>query len=237
MTTKKERINKHVTVIKLQDKPSVPLIVTNPLVGSGALMRMSELGTLQVVSPLVLKHQKIGEHLALVEAKLIACNDFRAMELAQYCERRQKHFPTELKNVAKQLETEKARLRKELQTIEKRLRRQNPALAELVTGRVYALQSPITLIPSRPVESNPDIMARDKFIAKHRTLSDRDICKRLDLEFAARSGEPTRTLPDTWVENYGLKTFCEAYKDKECRCLVQSLIAKAKKRYSTYPRV
>jgi hypothetical protein len=231
MTKKKDNIDENIKVIKLQDEPRVPIIVTNALAGSGKFIRMSEVGTLPVVSPLVTKHQTIGERLALVEAKLIACNDFRAMELAQYCERRQKHFPTELKKVAKQLETEKVRLRKQLRVIEKRLRRQDPSLAELVTGRVYAPQDPISLVSKRPVQTKPEIAARKAFIAAYRNLPTLEICKKLDFEFASRSGEPTRTLPEGWSEKYEVKTFTEAYENKECCGLVRSLIAKAKPKY------
>lgn len=108
---------------------------------------------------------------------------------------------------------------------------EEPALAESIKSWIYALQGPVSLVPTRLATSDPEIEARDKFIAAHGRGRGIDICRQLDLKFQARSGEPARTLPEGWVEDHGVKTFIEAYEDDECKGRVQSLISKAKRKY------
>lgn len=226
---KKDTVGKKMKIIKLQDEPSVPIIVTTPLVGSGEFIRMSESGTLPTVSPLVLKHKKVGERLAITEAKLRACNAPETIsEFQQYCEHRHRDFILEFKNLVKRFEDEKVRLRMKLRKIEEQMSQTNPSLAEFLKDREYpAPLFPISLVP-KPRPQRPEIALRNKLIAENWKRKAKEICRILDDELT-RDGETPHCMPAGWIKKYNVASFVSAYRHSGCRNLVGKLISDVKR--------
>ena len=84
----------------------------------------------------------------------------------------------------------------------------------------------------RSTGRRPDVYVevRDRWIRRLRDHSDKEICRTLDLELA-QSGRPPMGLPDSWTKNYGVGSYLAAYKNPNCKALVQKLISVAKKTY------
>lgn len=80
-------------------------------------------------------------------------------------------------------------------------------------------------LPGR--RSKPFILARNTIIRASKHRLDKDICRELDFELGPR-GMPPLGVPESWTEKYGVRTYYEAYKHRECRPLVQKLISAAK---------
>jgi len=167
-------------------KKGIRVNVTSPLALSAQFIRLAEAGKLEAMSPLVLMHQKVGRRLALIEAKLLVCNSPEHLaEFEKDCRRRRVDFATKLRQLAKTLEDKKARLRKRLRAIEEKVFHKEPALAGSLAGHSYPVPpGPISLVSKHVIQSDPYIEVRDKLIAAHHKCTAREICKRLDLEFA-----------------------------------------------------
>jgi hypothetical protein len=84
---------------------------------------------------------------------------------------------------------------------------------------------PRRLPPGR--RRDPLIHARNTLIRTLKNLSDPEICRRLDGELPQHGG-PSLGLPENWSEKYGVNSYEQAYKHRDCRKLVQKLIAAAK---------
>jgi len=233
---KKKLVEKSSTDAKSQrSTPTVipdRVIVTTPIVGSGTFIRMFEDGTLPQAMPLVEKHQKIGEHLAEINAKLRACNDPAAWpEFARYCALRHRDTSNELRILAGRLERQKRNQLKKLRKTEMQLAETEPALAESLRNREYPPpQVPVSLVPKSAVQ-NPEVALRDKFIVRHHERTGREICRLLDEQIDARK-LASDCLPAAWTKDCGVRSFVDAYNDNVCRPRVQKLISTAKKKYS-----
>jgi hypothetical protein len=82
----------------------------------------------------------------------------------------------------------------------------------------------------RPLDKDePLLWARNGIIRNFSDLPDRQICCKLDFHLIRRDDEPTLTLPYSWVEQFGVSKFVEAYDNKQLRPRVQKLISVDKK--------
>src|SRR5262249_7127474 len=126
-----------------------PMIVTNEIVYSGTFIEMYKSGALSLVSPWVAHHRKIGQRLAIVEAKLRACHDpVFAFEYQEYCDRCHKNFAQKLPILAAKLEGQKQELLDKLRKNEERIAKVNPLLAEWFRSFKYPPpQEPVSLVP------------------------------------------------------------------------------------------
>jgi hypothetical protein len=212
------------------DSEGKKLDVTSPIGVSGAFIQLAEAGRLPAISPLMAKHQRIGTRLAVIEEKLRRCNVPESVnEYASYCKDRRKEFSVEFRKLVKDLEARKTELRRKLRVIEKQLSREQPSLGQPLTQQAYLTPTgQISLVPTRQVPSDPDIVGRNNFISAHRSLPASEICGKLDGKFIQSDGT-TRGLPVKWVEDFEVRTFRQAYRHKKCRGLVQTLVSKAKK--------
>jgi len=117
---------------------------------------------------------------------------------------------------------------KELAEIEQRL--SDEALTIPVTAGSVGVFPDLPVVPaavasSARITKHTVIVASrnaviDRCLAKR--LTNREICKRLDFEFANRG--TMKELPKSWVRRFGVKSFTEAYLHRECRKLLHRLI-------------
>lgn len=97
----------------------------------------------------------------------------------------------------------------------------------LVNG---ASEHPSVTTRFRPLgKDEPLLLARNGIIRYFSNLPDREICCKLDFHLIRRDGEATLTLPYSWVEQFGVSKFVEAYDNKQLRPRVQKLISVEKK--------
>jgi hypothetical protein len=82
---------------------------------------------------------------------------------------------------------------------------------------------------SRGQLPNPYVLVRDLWIRLLRDRGDKAICRQLDLELAAPEGRTPIGFPEGWVNKFHVKTYLEAYEHRNCRRLLQKMIATAKK--------
>jgi hypothetical protein len=189
---------------------------------SGTFITMAEKGTLSAVSFIIHERTRIAAHLQQVEQKLLACNNPLALAfLADWCERGNKDFGTELRKRVDELEAKKCELNTELQQIDERLAREN-------TGSEWTFAPDfVSLIEiSRPPD--PTVAVRFMIINKNPGKSAFEICKILDAHL--RDGElPVGFFPNTWMEDFGVTTFVDAYRHPKCSNRVQKMICTLKK--------
>jgi hypothetical protein len=233
--------------------------VTSPAL-SATFIQMSKNGMLPEVSRLVRQHQKLGQRLAIVEAQLRLCNETSALaDYAEFCKEKNWNFEKKLTALANGLEANKKKLLEKIRKVEKAalkaerilpnsaktgaLESAQPktlealvhevkkrAVATYLQEKVYVPEVPISLVPNREPTSHPDVEARDRFIGRNTRSSARELCRLLDDKFL-RDGSGPRALPSGWHDKFGVRNFVEAYRNEECRPLLQTLISKAKKRY------
>jgi hypothetical protein len=190
----------------------------NELTGSGKFLMMTQNGNLLAVSEMIQERAKIAAEIRQVELQLLSCNHPEALAtLAQWCAARNKHFATELIQRAEKLEARRCELRVALQQTDEQLTQECAGLKCSITPEF------VSLIPeAKP--SDPVVALRHMMIDQNLGKSHLDICRMLD--FRWRDGDsPERFVPDSWKENYGVKTFVGAYEHPECRNLVQKMIS------------
>lgn len=74
------------------------------------------------------------------------------------------------------------------------------------------------------------IEARDRLIRREMDRSAQDICRKLDFE-AEQRNRPAFGLPGNWTKRYGVQSYVQAYRHRDCRRLVEKLISVAKRKY------
>jgi hypothetical protein len=187
--------------------------VTNSVGSSGKFIDLARSGRLLDVSSLIQERAEAAEYLKQITAKLEACNSpARLAEFAIWCGEKKKDFGSALRKTVRELEKRKCELQAKLRQIDRAFAREKTNL-ELTQDSVAAT----SLVPKVTRGGGlPSVAIRNAVIDKNLYLSHINICKRLDLELG-RVGQCTPGLPDSWTEDFGVKTFVEAYRHSECR--------------------
>jgi hypothetical protein len=196
----------------------------SPITVSGTFLMLARNGNLMTVCEMIQERATIAADIQRVHEKLLSCNNPLALaRYARWCETRKKDFGTALKQLAEQLETKKRELTLALQQIDEQLAQRN-------MGSEWKMELEfVSLTPTAATPSDPVVALRYMIIDQNLGKSHFGICTLLD--FPWRDGEaPAGFFPDSWTRKHGVKTFVAAYRDPDCRKLVEPMISKRKQR-------
>ena len=92
-----------------------------------------------------------------------------------------------------------------------------------VFGKLEGVQSADGKGPiAHPLDSSPGVVMRRTIVHQNVNLSSSELCRRFDFEDVP--------VPSGWSEKYEVKNWQAAYRNEECRPLVQKMISDDKKR-------
>lgn len=194
--------------------------VINEICTSGRFLKMVQSGRADTVIGLLVKRVAIASALGQIEAKLRACNDPVALtEFAVWCHKSKRNFGSELPKKAQALEAQKLQWQTELKQIDQLLA-QEKAEFEWTTSTEAN-----SLVPRVVRATDPLLAARNSIIDQNLDQSHEEICTLLDFDLARDDGALPQGFPDTWVRDYGVHTFVEAYRHTECRNRVHKMFS------------
>ncbi len=195
--------------------------VTHEVGTSGTFLELARKGQLAPVSSLIQKRAIMAADLAQVNAQLRACNNPAALaEFAVWCLDKKKDFGPELKKMVKKCESRRLQILDRMAGIDHRLVQQKQS-TEFPTDSAKC----VSLVPKVQRPQNSFLDARNKVIDQNITLPHQDICRILDFEFALDDQVHPQYFPDSWVRNFGVKTFTAAYRIPKCRGLVHKMFS------------
>jgi hypothetical protein len=201
---------------------------------SGAYLQLAQKGLLQRVSKLRAEYSSLTSELAEIEKSRHDCNEPNWLE--EYWRRissKGRDFSKALSSHTKALEQRKT---KTLARLDRVLAKIQEIEVLAPAGTFITLAIPVGsqafLHTGQSLRPGPNmrvpVKIRDETIRKYAHLSDREICRKLDAELI-QSNSPPIGFPESWIEDYSVSTYVDAYDNPRCRNRVQKLISKAKK--------
>jgi len=200
---------------------------------SGVYIGHAQAGHLEELRRLRAELGKLLQQQEKIEAERKKCHDRNWLDkFAATMHRRNKNFESALREFTQTREEQKLKTEARVQAVRQRLEFLDPTFVGQPIETLAAIPPELSpsyaaKIPKVGPNAKFDVTRRDEIIYKYRELSAVKICSKLDLELMKRDGPPTG-FPENWQEKYGVSTFSAAYKNEDCRPLVQTLISKAK---------
>ncbi len=193
---------------------------------SGMFIDLDERGLLDECPGLVQRFTTLDDQIRKTNAELKQINDPEwVLRYVAQVRRKGKNFRAALEQRATALESRKKKLLSEKAEIENRLHEIAPGM------KIPELKVRLPEVaPADQGNRDPDVSERNRWIRKlaQAGLSNRDICRRLDLELGQHGDDPSRGLPDRWFTEYGIRTYLAAYKHSDTKNPMQKMIWKAK---------
>ena len=157
-----------------------------------------------------------------IEQRLLKVNDLDwLLQFENRCRKKGQDFSSSLGRVAERLEISKAVIEKKLSETHALLDRMQPGLSE--STRSLVLKGAVSRRLRIPQYRLPTVAARNAIIQKYRSKSVLETCKALD------SQEIPIPLPTNWTERFpDVKTWTQAYMNRQCRNLVHKMISKTR---------
>ena len=166
--------------------------------------------------------------LQTIEAQLWNCNQPAWLNsFANRCQRLKRDPGKELISLVYKLEAKKTALEATVSATRANLLELEPSALD--TRKTLA--GPFSTFSTLPVAQrmkDPDVTARNVVIDAYLDQPDVAICQILDTEFPADDGRPATGLPENWVTQFNVLTYCDAY--ERCRQRVQTLISKRRRK-------
>jgi hypothetical protein len=194
--------------------------LTCPVGASGKFMEWEQAGKLEEFTSVCIEAQRILRERGEIENKLRSCNSLAS--LIQLKAKKKKHFVKDLKARVHKLENRKLEIENRLLVIKLFLKMQAPELVRF-TEQVDPGLSFSTSIRRGTREPPPSVAIRTAFIQKYPDYPHQKICKILDRELSPRE------LPETWITEFKVETFSQAYRNPKCRPRVHTMISKARR--------
>lgn len=201
--------------------------VTVPVGFSGAFIGTHNRSRLEMLFSQVLKFDRLIARKRKIEQELNNCNN--PVWLARFSwELGLRDFDEELTTRASELEAKRAELLTRLETVREQLEQEFPGVAGEIESRSPASRNVVPNSGKRkqPAHRSP-VAERNRLIRRYRDLPHLQMCHGLDDAFPP-GASPARQLPNSWVRDFGVKSFVEAYRHPECRSRVHRLISGAK---------
>lgn len=194
---------------------------------SGMFIDLDERGLLGEFRGLVQRLTRLDDQLRKANAELKQINDPEwVLRYVEQVRRQQRNFRTALEQRASARESRKKKLLSEKVKVEDRIHEIAPGM------KIPELKA---LLPEIPLldqgNRDPGVSERNRLIRElaQAGMSNRDICRRLDLELGQHGEDPSRGLPDLWFTEYRISTYLAAYQDEIIGSRLQTIISKAKK--------
>jgi hypothetical protein len=199
------------------------LLDTTSQIGvSGQFMALVENRKLDAFQALWEKISVLRQKLGAIEEPLSKINDLGCLlQFANRCRKRGQDFSKSLTQKARRLEINKAVIQKELSETYELVDSVQPGLG----GTTYSLARGAAVSGRRrtPRYRLPAVASRNSIIQRYKGKSVLDTCKALD------SQEVQIPLPTNWTDRFlGVKTWTQAYMNRQCRNLVHKMISKAR---------